>query len=297
MNRRDVLEAIGGFLAGLSLSGCKVQKRTADTVLRVAHITDVHLSPGNASESGFPKCLKGIHGLEDKPDLIINGGDSIGDAWHTTKDEAVKQWDLWNKIIKKECSIPIEHCLGNHDVWNADAKAGKQLAMDHLNLGERYRSFDKGGWHFIVLDSIAVQKDGKYKGGLDDEQFEWLAQDLKDTPAKTPVLVLSHIPILAVCTFFDGKNEETGAWNIPTGWMHVDARRIKDLFHKYPNVKVCLSGHIHLWDRVEYNGVTYICDGAVCGKWWDGAYQETKRGYGLLDLKADGNFAYQYVNW
>jgi len=52
--------------------------------------------------------------------------------------------------------------------------------------------------------------------------------------------------------------------------MHVDAAKIKDLFAKHKNVKLCLSGHLHLVDRVDYNGVTYLCDGAVCGGWWKG---------------------------
>jgi 3',5'-cyclic-AMP phosphodiesterase len=67
---------------------------------------------------------------------------------------------------------------------------------------------------------------------------------------------------------FDGDNEKSGDWVIPGAWVHIDARRIVELFHQHKNVKLCLSGHIHLFDRVLYNGVTYICDGAVCGRWW-----------------------------
>jgi hypothetical protein len=62
-------------------------------------------------------------------------------------------------------------------------------------------------------------------------------------------------------------------------------------------VKLCLSGHEHLWDRVQYNAVTYVCNGAVCGNWWKGAYHETSEGYGVVDLYADGTFEVEYVRY
>jgi Icc protein len=77
--------------------------------------------------------------------------------------------------------------------------------------------------------------------------------------------------------------------------MHGDARRIKDLFHKHENVRLCLSGHVHLLDRCEYLGVTYVCGGAVSGNWWKGPHQETREGYSLVDLYPDGAFDVQYV--
>ena len=27
------------------------------------------------------------------------------------------QWDLWKSVLKNECSLPIESCIGNHDIW------------------------------------------------------------------------------------------------------------------------------------------------------------------------------------
>jgi Icc protein len=109
------------------------------------------------------------------------------------------------------------------------------------------------------------------------------------------VLVLSHIPILCACALLDGDNEKSGDWVVPGAWMHTDARRIKDLFYRHPNVKLAISGHIHLRDRLDYNGVTYLCNGAVCGAWWKGNYQETEPGYSLIDLYDDGTFDQQYV--
>jgi hypothetical protein len=82
---------------------------------------------------------------------------------------------------------------------------------------------------------------------------------------------------------------------VPGAWLHLDARRIKDLFHRHLQVKLCLSGHIHLVDRVDYLGVTYCCSGAVSGGWWDGPCQEFPNGYGLVTLYNDGSFDNRYV--
>ena len=69
-------------------------------------------------------------------------------------------------------------------------------------------------------------------------------------------------------------------------------------------VKLCLSGHVHLNDRVEMGvpgapadgaKVTYICDGAVCGSWWDGRKAQCDEGYGVVDLYDDGTFEHRYV--
>jgi hypothetical protein len=79
--------------------------------------------------------------------------------------------------------------------------------------------------------------------------------------------------------------------------MHQDARRLKNLFREHRNVKLCLSGHLHLRDRVDYEGVTYLCNGAVSGGWWRGPYQECEAGYALIDLRADGTFDHRYLRY
>ena len=71
--------------------------------------------------------------------------------------------------------------------------------------------------------------------------------------------------------------------------MHIDARRLKDLFHRSGKVKVCLSGHLHLEDDVTYLGVRHLCNGAVCGGWWKGHHQEFAPAYAVLDFFDDGS--------
>lgn len=305
ISRRKILQGAVASAAALSLPAIGSTPPARKRVLRIAHLTDIHVQPEKKAGEGMAQVLKHVHAQKDKADVIFTGGDLIMDCFATDYDRTKLQWDLFDKVLRDNTNLPVEHCIGNHDVWsfktredNPDhaKKAVKKWACEVLKLDRPYRSFDRAGWHFIVLDSTFPSGNG-YTARLDDEQFAWLQADLAKTPAKTPVLVMSHIPILTACVYFDGENEKTGNWVVPGSWMHIDARRIKDLFVKHPNVKAAISGHLHLVDRVEYHGVNYFCNGAVCGAWWGGDYYECKPGYAMLNLYDDGTVEREYVEW
>lgn len=275
-------------------------------VLRFAHLTDIHVQPERGAEAGMAAALRHAQSQPDPPAFILQGGDAIMDGLGASLERLRKQWACWQKVYAAECRLPVEHVLGNHDIYGWDRKEsnasgteaeyGKKHALEQLGLERSYRSFDCAGWHFIVLDSVHHDPAGVYMARLDEEQFEWLTADLVATDPSVPVIICSHIPVVAACAYFDGENEKTGNWVVPGRWIHIDARRIKDLFVRHQNVKLAVSGHIHLADRVDYAGVTYLCNGAVSGNWWKGAYDQTPAGYALIDLHERGGFAHQYVD-
>lgn len=308
-NRRDFIKKAGLGMAATAAVGTSnlvlaKPNEKKKKALRVVHMTDIHVQPGLTPETGMAKALHAVQNLNPQPDIILNGGDSIMDALGRDKNEVQAQWKVWNAILKNENSIEIAHCIGNHDVWGwskitgkkkRDKLYGKQWATEEFGIKNRYYSFDKANWHFIVLDSTHSKKIPGYTAKLDEEQFAWLQEDLKNTPADKPICVLSHIPIISFTPFFDGDNEKSGNWKVPGAWMHIDARRIKDLFYQHKNVKVALSGHIHLCDEVEYLGVKYYCNGAVSGAWWGGTLQEFPPAFAVLDLYEDGTCDHQLV--
>lgn len=305
VTRRDLLRASAGLLAAGGVGATLTTRAAAQSglaggakrVLRIAHMTDVHVQPEKEAGLGFATAMRHMQEQPDRPDLVLFGGDNVMNVDST--DGAARadvQLATWRKALKDELSLPYRTCIGNHDVLRLQQVEGKQWAMDALEIPARYYHFDQAGWRFIVLDSTSPEGGG-YKGRFDPEQLEWLEGVLKDTPATTPVLVLSHIPIVAACAYFDGENEKTGDWVVPGSWMHIDARKVKDLIARHPRVRVCLSGHMHLVDQVMYNDVWYCCNGAVSGGWWGGPYHECNTGYALVDLYEDGSFRNQYVNY
>jgi 3',5'-cyclic AMP phosphodiesterase CpdA len=309
--RRSFLKNAGALMLGATLGASPAALAVTPPSpgrkrrLRIAHLTDIHVSDRKGAPEGMAAAIRHAQGQADRPDLLLFGGDCIGDALETPKAEVLRQWELWEKIFAAEVKLPHVVCLGNHDIlgWSrrgdvtlaGDPDYGKALALRRLGLKERYFSFDRAGWHFVVLDSMEMGATHGYLARLDEEQFAWLARELAATPATTPVCVLSHIPILSAAAFLDGDLAKTGNWEVPGAWMHLDLRRIKDLFLQHPNVRLCLSGHLHMVDDVTYLGVRYLCNGAVCGGWWKGNYQEFGPVYALIDLYDDGSAENRFV--
>lgn len=276
----------------------------------IAHFTDIHFGAEyvddgltmGVSARGLQTMLEDAQARDIR--FILQGGDLIGEAFNTSEALVAQQWQALNEVLNAHLHVPIYHAIGNHDIWGYDKASsgttgdeplwGKAWAMQEMGLEQRYYSFDREGWHFVVLDSIQADEATDYRCELDREQFRWLRSDLEAHSA-TPTIVLSHAPILCVAAFFDGNNNLSGDWQLSRGLMHLDAVKLKGIFRRNPQVKLCLSGHIHLADQALYNGVLYACNGAVSGGTWYGKKQETAAGYGLVKLWQDGRVKVEYV--
>lgn len=292
--------------AGPGTEGRPILGSQAARSLRLAHISDVHAQPERGAARGLAQCLHHLQSQEDAPQLILNTGDSIMDAIEVGAERTEVQWGLWRKTLRDECSLPIEHAIGNHDCWGlnrarsgttgGEPRWGKQWALEGLGLTSPYRSFDRAGWHFIVLDSIEPYQD-TYLGRLGTKQLDWLKNDLAAVPKGVPILVMSHIPIVSPGAVLNGlKETPEHHLEIPGGLTHLDAKPIHDLLRRQGNVKLCLSGHLHVVDRAEYDGITYIGTGAVSSGWWKAIRLDRfDYGYALVDLFQDGTFHYQYL--
>jgi len=300
MERRSALKGLGSILLAPAIPFDKILTGEKPA-LRIAHITDIHLKNKFDAPSRFTKCLYHMQQQSPKVGLVLNGGDIVFDMNKENIGTINNQWKLYKSVWANECNLPVSYCLGNHDIWwNEDDKAqalyGKKYSMDQLGLQKPYYSFTKGGWKFIILDSVHLDIDNTwYIGKLGDEQFAWLENELKATDPSIPVLVMTHIPILTATNLIE--DDIVNKWVMLGGDMHTDTAKIISLFYKHPNVKLCLSGHIHLREKLVYNNVTYICNGAVSGAWWEGNRRETAPGYGIIDLFSDGSFAENYVNY
>jgi 3',5'-cyclic AMP phosphodiesterase CpdA len=275
--------------------------------LRFAHLTDIHVKPGLVPEKGMATALQHIQRLPGKIDFIINGGDAIMDGLEKTKEQTEEQFNLFKKILQQENSLPVYHTIGNHDVWgwfikenkpDNDRLYGKTWVVETLQLQNRYYSFEKGNWHFIVLDSTQLNPAGGYIALLDTAQLDWLQQELKQVAPDKFICIVSHIPILSICAgLFFNKTEPNGDLKTQRNLMHTDFLTLKKIFLPYPNIKLCISGHIHLQDEVEYLGIKYWCNGAVSGNWWKGAFQEFEPAYAVIELFPDGSSTRTMINY
>jgi 3',5'-cyclic-AMP phosphodiesterase len=306
VDRRQVL-GLGATLAAASLFASRASASERKRVLRIAHVTDVHVQPELRAPQGMAACLQHIQAQADKPNLVLTGGDHVMDCVRQTRDRTRVQWDLWKRISRSDNSIPIHSCIGNHDIWGwnktksgasgNESDYGKQWACDALGLDKPYYSFNQAGWHFIALDGVQPgEVEGAFYGGLDDEQLDWLKADLANVPPTMPILIWSHIPIVsALAPLFNSRGPRTSPIAIEAGHVHWDAVQILALLTQHPNVKACLSGHLHRVDYVHLKGIHFYCNGAVSGAWWKGKNDGFEEGYAIIDLFDDGSLECRYT--
>ncbi len=296
MQRRKFIQNLSLASAATVLPiGVNAENTGKKKRFRAAFISDIHIKTLDVAEAGMRKVLQTINQSDKKPDFIINGGDSIMDALAVSKEKTKAQWDLFFNILQAENKLPVKHCMGNHDIWGwqlkedvkSDPLYGKNWWLQLTGNTKSYYSFTHQNWHFIVLDSTQ-ENNGGYIALLDAEQFNWLGAELESNKDKH-ICIVSHIPIVSFCSAMFFKDMlPNGDWKLSRALLHTDARMIKDLFRKYPNIRCCLSGHIHLQDEVTYLGIQYFCNGAVSGNWWKGAFQDFAPAYALFDFHQDG---------
>lgn len=276
--------------------------KKAKKVLTIAHITDVHIRPEYNAVDRFKKCLELIR--KNNVDFILNGGDSIyaADYDNITKDRVLELWKCWNDAVILVKDIPMYSVLGNHDMWwkgKGDELYGKPGVLKMLGLQNNYYSFDKNGWHFIMLDSNHPQTPGM----LDDEQWKWFTEDVAANSQHKPTLIMSHYPLLSCTGIVDNKPDFIGPFKVSGSYNHLDIMKFIEIFNQHKNIRLCLSGHIHLLDKVWYNNVHYLCNGATSGFWWEpgddgkSSYRQTGPGYSLLNLYEDGTFDDEYIQF
>src|SRR5690242_6826507 len=97
IDRRQAL-GYGAALAVTSVLGSRVDAAERKRVLRVAHVTDVHVQPELRAPQGMAACLRHLQAQADKPEMILSGGDHVMDCVRQTRERTGVQWDLWKRI-------------------------------------------------------------------------------------------------------------------------------------------------------------------------------------------------------
>jgi 3',5'-cyclic AMP phosphodiesterase CpdA len=197
-------------------------------------ISDSHIGfnkPANPDALGtLREAIGKVKAVQSRPAFMIH----TGDITHLSKPD---EFDNADQIIS-EAKLDVHYVPGEHDF--IDEGLGKAY-LDRYGKGTKgqgWYSFDDHGVHFIGLVNVVDLKAGGL-GRLGADQLAWLADDLKDKSASTPIVVFAHIPLWTV--YAD--------W----GWGTDDGLQALNLLKRFGSVTV-LNGHIHqIVQKVEGN--------------------------------------------
>ncbi len=160
------------------------------------------------------------------------------------------------------------YVLGNHCVHTLN----KAEFLEGVEREASYYSFDRGDYHFVVLDSC-FRGDGEPYGrknfawtdpNIPASELEWLVADLAATELKT--IVFAH-QRLDVSNHYGVKN----------------GQQVREAFEESRKVLAVLQGHSHQNDYRDINGIHYCTLAAMV----EGSGAESNA-YALMTLVPDG---------
>jgi 3',5'-cyclic AMP phosphodiesterase CpdA len=265
-------------------------------VLKLIFYSDVHSRTEWGAPTGVMMAAGAINA--QKPDLVLGGGDLITDGFDSTSEEVAPRWDVY---MAMHDAIEAEHhaAIGNHDLVGAEPKDGSPPAADprldykqRLGLTRTFRSFEALGYHVMLLDSLRVSDDKfKYHGWVSREQREWIKAELSRIPPETPIVLVLHIPLLTA--FYNATKGAT--FQAKPNRVVVNNTEVLGLFAER-NLVLVLQGHLHVSEMLRWRGTTFITGGAICGKWWRGAYFGTKEGFNAITIHRD-RVEWEYLDY
>ncbi len=226
-------------------------------------LTDIHYQLERNASKGFEVAVDTINQLE--ADFVMTGGDLVFDVLRGNFSRSDSLFSMYKKASER-INKPVYHCIGNHELFgiyeespedsmHADYKYG----MFERYFGDTYYSFDHKGWHFMVLNSID-ERNQRYVGIINDEEMEWIKQDLAKLDKNTPIAISMHIPLISsYYQVYPRENQGESKW--------IENRdEVLDLFKDY-NLKLVLQGHMHWIEDINVQNKTrFITGGALAGR-------------------------------
>jgi 3',5'-cyclic-AMP phosphodiesterase len=266
------------------------EKASVAATFEFAFLTDIHLRPDMGAPKGFQMAIDAVNRLN--PDFVLTGGDLVFDVLRGNKEKSDSLFLLYKDMIRS-FNMPVYHCVGNHDLFAIYEESPEdenhpdyKYRMFTRHLGDTYYAFEYEGWHFIVLNSLDVTEDKKYKGFVSEGQMEWLKQTLEKVDKAAPVVVVTHIPLITTWQFVNGGGGTRTVEN---------SAEVFSLFENH-NLKLVLQGHIH-WKESGFvnDRFHFITGGSIAGNGWKGRRHNTKEGFFYIKVK-DEEISWEYVD-
>lgn len=292
MDRRDFLRLalVSGAAGAFGLAGAQ-PRPGPQPVAKFLFLTDVHL-PAEGKNEDFARAIRLLEERFGRHDFVVFGGDNVMAAESSSTSQAQAQYINWTRFVNRTFSVKTYSVLGNHDIhgWKGGSASGmaeKREAATIFGMPDRYYAFERNGWRFLMLDS--VQKDDKlgYLASIDDRQLQWLGQEIGKSPL--PTVIVSHVPILSASNLASSEAVRTRTTTKVAHQRVVsNSQEVLELIRRNPQVRLALSGHLHMVDSVRFRHTKFLCGGALSGNWWQGEHEHFGSIGWSVSLFADG---------
>lgn len=237
--------------------------------LRVLQLTDTHLTADAAGTLlGMPphETLRRVVAAArtEAPDLVLHTGDLV-------QDRTPAAYAALGPLLRP-LEAPCYWIPGNHD---AEPMMG--AALSGAPFRPR-RSFEAGGWRFLLLNSAVP---GKVHGRLSARTLQWLDAQLTAHADAPTLIALHHAPVPV-----------DAAWLAPLNLQHPE--RLRARVDTHPQVRLVLFGHIHQaldarWEQAALYGCPSTCF-QFAPHTETFALDAAAPGYRRLTLHPDGTF-------
>jgi alkaline phosphatase len=243
-----------------------------DSEIRIGMVTDLHHADKPSSgtrhyRETMGKLAEASSAFDrQRPRFVVELGDLIDAA------DSVATEQRYLKTIHREFAAVCadrHYVLGNHCVDTLT----KEEFLGGVGQEASYYSFDRSGFHFVILDAC-FRSDGEPYGrnnsrwndaNVPAAEIEWLESDLKSTDR--PTIVFSHQRL-------DVSNDH-GVKNCAT---------VRGILEASGKVLAAFQGHSHRNDLKEIGGIPYCTLVAMV----EGSGAENN-GYSIMDIDRQGN--------
>lgn len=264
MNRKEFLTKTG-LAGGTLLLARYPELQPADKKIRFGVIADLH---HDIMHDGIERLSAFISDMNQKtPDFIIQMGDFC-----MPKKTNAPLMEVWNQF-----KGPKYHVIGNHDT---DGGFKPDEVVDFWKAEGKYYSFDRNGFHFVVLNgnehNESKSRPGGYARFISTTQLDWLRKDLE----------ASTLPSVICC--HQGLDNDSGG--LENGTLLRYTLEQANQKAGWKKVILVLTGHHHQDYYNRINDIHYVQINSASYQWLGDDFKEIR--YSEAVDKARPNIKY-----